>query len=65
MEWMQTVQAKYQKGATAIEYALIAGLLAAMLIGAIALLSGGFTNAFSEIGNCITGQECNFGSDGS
>ncbi len=64
MNFMQTVQGRYQKGATAIEYALIAGLLAAMLIGAIALLSGGFTDAFTTIGDCITGQECTFGSDG-
>lgn len=65
MDFMQTVLGKYQKGATAIEYALIAGLLAAMLIGAIALLSGGFTEAFTTIGNCITGAECTFGAEGS
>ncbi len=38
-----------QEGATAIEYGLIAGLIAAVLVAAMLLLNGGLTNVFTDI----------------
>lgn len=45
-----------QRGASAIEYALIAGLLAAILVGAIAVMGGGFDTTFGNIVACMTGD---------
>lgn len=41
---------KDESGATAIEYALIAGLMATALIAAFTLLGGQITAAFTSIG---------------
>lgn len=38
-----------RKGATAIEYALIAGLIALVIIGGITALGGSLTGAFGEV----------------
>lgn len=39
-----------EDGVTAIEYALIAALVAAALVGGIALFTDGLTDAFGKIG---------------
>lgn len=38
-----------RKGATAIEYALIAGLIALVIIGALTALGGSLSGAFSNV----------------
>lgn len=48
-----------QRGASAIEYALIAGLLAAILVTAIGVMGGGFETTFDNIVACMTGDEAN------
>jgi len=40
---------KDEEGATAIEYALIAGLIAVAIIGALTALGGGIGNLFERI----------------
>jgi pilus assembly protein Flp/PilA len=40
---------KDESGATAIEYGLIASLIAVAIIGALALLGTGLTNIFTEV----------------
>lgn len=50
---------KRQRGASAIEYALIAGLLAAILVAAIGVMGGGFESTFDNIVACMTGDEAN------
>lgn len=40
---------KDEEGATAIEYALIAGLIAVAIIGALTALGGGLENVFASI----------------
>lgn len=47
--------ARKQQGATAIEYALIAGLIAAVLVGALTVLGGGIDASFSDIVDVLTG----------
>ena len=43
---------KDEEGATAIEYALIAGLIAVVIIGALTLLGNSVDNIFRNIGSC-------------
>ncbi|MDE1184636.1 Flp family type IVb pilin [Paraburkholderia sp.] len=43
------------KGVTAIEYGLIAGLIAVAIAGAASTLGTDISNAFTSIGNSITG----------
>jgi Flp pilus assembly pilin Flp len=50
---------KKQGGASAIEYALIAGLLAAILVAAIGVVGGGFGTTFDNIVACMTGDSAN------
>jgi len=45
--------AKDESGATAIEYGLIAALIAVVIIGALQLLGGSISNKFTEIGTEI------------
>ncbi len=52
---LQAMQHK-QRGASAIEYALIAGLLAAILVAAISVMGGGFDATFGNIVACMTGD---------
>jgi pilus assembly protein Flp/PilA len=47
---------KDEEGATAIEYALIAGIIAVIIIGAFALLKDGLTNLFTDISQKLTDQ---------
>ncbi len=47
--------AKDESGATAIEYGLIAALVAVMLIGALNLLQGALTGIFGRITNALNG----------
>lgn len=42
-----------EKGATAIEYGLIAGLIAVVIIAALTLLGGNMTGAFEELATAI------------
>ncbi|OYV49258.1 MAG: hypothetical protein B7Z78_14000 [Rhodospirillales bacterium 20-60-12] len=41
-------------GATAIEYALIAALIAVAIIAALSALSGNISNTFSYVGNKLS-----------
>lgn len=45
--------AKDESGATAIEYGLIAALIAVMIIGGLQLLGGSINNKFTDIGTEI------------
>ncbi len=44
---------KHEKGATAIEYGLIAALLAVVIIAAITLVGTDLSNMFNQVGNAI------------
>ncbi|AJR24846.1 MULTISPECIES: Flp family type IVb pilin [Sphingobium] len=45
---------KNEKGATAIEYGLIAALIAVAAIGAMTSLGGKLTNTFNKVSNSLT-----------
>ncbi|MGJ8668524.1 MAG: Flp family type IVb pilin [Oceanococcus sp.] len=60
MKQAHMVLASAQRGASAIEYALIAGLLAAILVVAISVLGDGFDTTFQNIVDCMTGEPCTF-----
>jgi pilus assembly protein Flp/PilA len=45
---------KNNKGATAIEYGLIAALIAVAAIGAMSSLGGKLGNTFNKVGNNLT-----------
>lgn len=47
--------AKNESGATAIEYGLIAALMAVAVITALTVLKTPLTNAFTDIGASVTG----------
>ena len=42
-----------ENGATAIEYALISGLIAVFIIAALSQLGSALSNEFSEVGNAL------------
>jgi pilus assembly protein Flp/PilA len=44
-----------QKGATAIEYGLIAGLIAVVIIAAVTLLGGNLQTTFDSLATSISG----------
>jgi pilus assembly protein Flp/PilA len=44
-----------QSGATAIEYGLIASLIAVAIIVAVTTVGGGLSNTFSNVGNNLKG----------
>ena len=44
-----------EKGATAVEYALIVALIAVAIIAAVAALGGGITGAFEKITTAVNG----------
>lgn len=44
-----------EEGATAIEYGLIAGLIAVALVGVLGTLSGGLESIFQAISDALTG----------
>ena len=43
--------ARNESGATAIEYGLIAGLIAVVIVTAVTTVGGKLTNTFTNIGN--------------
>jgi pilus assembly protein Flp/PilA len=45
---------KDKTGATAVEYALIVALLAAVIVGAVTTLGGGISTAFTNIKTKLT-----------
>lgn len=45
-----------ESGATAIEYGLIAALIAVAIIGGVTLLGGNIEARFTEIANTISGE---------
>ncbi|WP_221627175.1 Flp family type IVb pilin [Halopseudomonas xiamenensis] len=55
---METVRAfiKREDGASAIEYALIAGLIAVAIIGAATFLGESVSDLFTAIGSRLTGE---------
>lgn len=48
---------KDEEGATAIEYALIAGLIAVAIIAALSALGGSITDIFTKISNVLNEVE--------
>ncbi|NQU60202.1 MAG: Flp family type IVb pilin [Rhodospirillales bacterium] len=44
---------KHEEGATAIEYGLIAALLAVVIIAAVTLVGTDISNMFNQVGNSI------------
>lgn len=44
---------KEERGATAVEYALIVGGIAVVVLAAVQLLGGGITSAFTKITDAI------------
>ena len=54
IEWITSFH-KGQKGATAVEYALIVALIAVAIILTVTALGGGINTAFTNIANAITG----------
>ena len=42
-----------EKGATAVEYGLMVGLIAVVIIGAVVVLGGKLNNLFTAIGNAL------------
>ena len=45
-----------EEGVTAIEYGLIAALIAVAIIAAVTLVGGELTNLFTKISNCLQGD---------
>jgi pilus assembly protein Flp/PilA len=45
--------AKNDSGATAIEYGLIAGLIAVVIVTAVTTVGGKLTNTFTTVGNSL------------
>ena len=43
------------RGATAVEYGLLVGLIAVVIAGVVAALGGGLFHIFQSSSNCITG----------
>jgi len=53
-----------ESGATAIEYALIAALMATIVIAAFTILGEAITDKFGEIGDAISGAGSSGGTGG-
>ncbi|WP_081077200.1 Flp family type IVb pilin [Burkholderia pseudomultivorans] len=45
---------KEEDGVTAIEYGLIAGLIAVGIVAGVSSIGGSLSNMFSNLGSCIT-----------
>jgi pilus assembly protein Flp/PilA len=43
-----------RRGVTALEYGLMAALIAVVIIAAVPLLGAGITNAFTDVGTALT-----------
>ncbi len=48
-------QAKSERGASLVEYALLVALIAVVCIGAISFLRGGIEDTFSDGGSALSG----------
>lgn len=48
-------RSRKQEGASAVEYGLILGILAVIIIAALTLLGGGVTATFTAATNALTG----------
>jgi len=44
---------KDKRGVTAVEYGIMASLIAAGLVSAVGFLTGGFTNALTKVGSLM------------
>lgn len=56
---------KDEDGATAIEYGLIAGLIAVVIIAALTLLGGELDKSFTKVKDAVAGANKTGGADGS
>ncbi len=45
-----------ESGATAIEYGLMAGLIALVIVGTVILIGSGIETVFTIIGTCVAGM---------
>lgn len=50
----QSALLRNEKGVTAIEYGLIAGLVAVVIIGALTLLGGNLTTKFQDVATALS-----------
>jgi len=47
------IRAEEEKGATAVEYALMVALIAVVIIAAVAFVGRGASNQFHSVGTCL------------
>lgn len=47
---------KSERGATAVEYAIMVALIAAVIVIAVILLGRAASSTFSEVGECVEGR---------
>lgn len=57
MKRIQMTLATFQRGASAIEYALMTGLIAVVIVGAVTLLGGSMDGIFGEINDALTTED--------
>lgn len=50
---MKALEAKKERGATAVEYGLMVALIAAVIIGVVATLGTNLQTLFTTVGNAI------------
>jgi pilus assembly protein Flp/PilA len=50
---LTVLQARTDRGATAVEYGLLAALIAAVIVGIVFTLGGKINNAFSAVQNAL------------
>ncbi|MBU9515722.1 Flp family type IVb pilin [Burkholderia multivorans] len=53
---------KEETGVTAIEYGLIAGLIAVAIVGGVSTIGGSLGTMFNNLGSCITSPTTTSGS---
>lgn len=58
---IRTRLSREEEGATAVEYGLIVGLIAVVIIGAFAALSGALEGLFADITGTLGGAETTVG----
>ena len=51
--YLKAVSRAKQEGATAIEYALIAGIVVLVIAVALGLLAGDLSSVFTDVGNTV------------
>jgi pilus assembly protein Flp/PilA len=54
--WLQCVDTGRERGATLIEYVLLVGLIAVVVIGAVAFFGGSVNGMFSSSGSKLSGM---------